>query len=296
MARGLAMVSWMVREGSWDAYSYDFKTGELVYDQTKDKRWEDDAGRVLMKTLAVRLKTQNLMDKDGDKLTRGHDWVLVNEHLKWYGNKYVVGGYDNAIKNLMGVTVLGTAFSQYRYFSYDKFFNAGLYASTRFQNHGAEWKAVQDENGNWISKKELMEIEGAYQSIGKAIRDLKYYMKHAQDMQALGPIGWYKEQSFTTRYNIASSILRLMTFVGMSFAVAGLASGDDDRKFKWLYTDIMVWMSVGQWMQNPIPLVSAVLSITDVVMGKRNVDAMERFAGPYKDIKNYSEILSGEEE
>jgi len=299
--RAISMSSWMIKEGSWDAYSYDHKEGKLVYDVKKDKRFYTNGKqsvqqKAIMDGLVTRLQTQNLLDRDKTIPDRGHDWILVNDHLKWYGNKFVVGGYDNTVKTLMGVSFLGAAFSQYRYFSYDKFFNAGLYAGTRWQNAGAEWRAVQDENGNWISVREQMQIEGAYQSLGKAITDLKTYIAYSKDMKALGPIGWYKEQSFITRYNIASSMLRVMTFAGLAFAVMGMASDDQDKKFKWIYTDILVWMSAGQWMKNPIPLVTAVLQIGDVVMGRRNMETMERFAGPYRDVKGYIEVLSGDSE
>lgn len=174
--RILALMSWMMHEGFWDAYDFDKKSGESSYNIKKDARYYNADGTqtpqqaALEKGLRARLVDQGLM-KAGDPLPQGHEWDLINNNLKWIGDKWVVGGVDEMTKPLLSNEYVRSLFSTFWLFFMDPMYNVGVNAHDHKSLGGSTYKAVMNEHGEYVSQLEQRDIDGIFQSVGHALSD-----------------------------------------------------------------------------------------------------------------------------
>ncbi len=274
-ARLVGMAGWMIHEGSWDAYSLNEK-GDIQYDIKKDERYYNEDGtqtkeqEVLVEGpngLKNRLKDQGLMEEDATKVDRGHDHTLASEQLKWYGDKFIIGSMDNTAKWLLGNDYLGAAASQFRVFSADKIWNAGLFASPRKTSFGAGFKAIQLENGEWVTQRDWIEIEGAWQSFVGAVQGIA-------NMRNEGLDSWWKNQTPMRRLNLARTVIKTAVFsllIALSGAVVGKDNDKKLIKLNWMYKDLNMMMISYDWFLNPFPVTSILLDIVDATFGPKKV-------------------------
>jgi len=300
-ARMISMIAWMKNEGSWDAYSINKETGEIEYDETKDKRFYDESGKlktanhedVILQGLKERLIAQGTM-KDGDtKLTRGHDYTLSDTTFKWFADKFIVGSMDDMSKVIAGTSYWGAFLTQFRLYSFDRLWTMGFNASTRESEWGAGFKAVQDEQGNWVSQKDRLVIEGMLQSYSKALKAI-INVKN----EGLGE--WWGKQSAMRRMNIIRGAVQLAlgaALLAMFKSWKDDKDGFDEKKLSWVISEIFFAIQVKDMLLNPIPLIQGVTDLWDMVAGRKNVEGLLRYTGPVGgmlDIEKQYENLKGE--
>ena len=286
-ARRVVMVAQMMKEGSWDAYTYNEETGEVDYDETKDRRMYDEDGKITPQGQAVKgfikkkLIEDGLQNADEEKLSRGHDYES-GQLFKYLSDKYVIGSMDNKAKSMLGNHYFGRAFGQFRLFSVDKFWNLGLDAASRQSVFGGTIKAIQDENGNWIAKREMIEIEGQLQSLGAAFAAMRNLGN--QNLSE-----WWQNAGPVRRANIARIGMKI-AFTSMLYALIRGMFDDDDwmqQRFAWIYTDLMDSSLAYETLTNPVPIVSQMQRLVEITFGQRNVDQLIKFvpgASAWKDV------------
>jgi len=293
-ARMMAMCSWMLREESYDAYHFDKKTGVLTYDIKKDKRYypqdkseQTEQQKALVRGLKERMVDQGLMKETDKVFPMGHDYTMINNTLKWYGDKWIVGGVDEHTKVLLSNTYLGAMASQFRMFSFDPMFNMGLNADKRSSYGGSTYVAIKNEEGEYISVPELRENMGAFQSINQAMMDL-LALRKVPIKEWPGFMSWWKSQQPQSRHNLTNAMVRLFFWAGVAAMVYGLRPEDEDR-YAWILSDVVLIYTMMEWTENPIPLASGILALVDISVGNKKPEGLVRFTGGFKDV--YSAFL-----
>lgn len=261
-SRLIAMTAIMKKDGSWDAYKYDEQSGEVTYNEKLDKRFYDQSGNlkkeqgehVLREGLRKRLVAEGSQKESDKELKTGYDYELINGKFKWYADKYIIGTMDESYKPIIGNRLAGAMVSQFKIFSFARLFNLGIFAKERKSTLGVSYKAVKDENGNWISVKELMAIEGALQSVGKALRAL-----NNQNNESLSQ--WWENANPTTKLNLAKTLIQVGMFAFILGMVKGFSAGDDnkEKKWNWAYQDVFIAPTLtSMFTGNPMPSVQMV--------------------------------------
>lgn len=312
-ARIVTMVAQMMRDGTWKAHKFDDETGEWSYDETLDKRMYDEngqitpEGKVLKEAIKADLVDQGLMKKDDNELTRGYDYQDA-ARLKYLSDKYVIGSYDQNSKSLAAQFSWMRMIMKFRIFSSDRLQNAGLFMEGR--SSIAEGKRViyKDKDGNLVSKREMAEIEGAWQSWRKVARLLISLRNKENTKKVLA------EMNPSTKANIARSLIQIVMFYAIQGAILGFGDDDDDKKDKrrraylqrqwgWLYSDIMTTNIVYDFYRNPMPVLDNIISFVNaseelVTTGRVNKELMNFVPGTaiWKDYKYIESIFAGEEE
>jgi len=164
----------------------------------------------------------------------------------------LLGSMDNTAKWLLGNDYLGAAASQFRVFSADKIWNAGLFASPRKTSFGAGFKAIQLENGEWVTQRDWIEIEGAWQSFVGAVQGIA-------NMRNEGLDSWWKNQTPMRRLNLARTVIKTAVFsllIALSGAVVGKDNDKKLIKLNWMYKDLNMMMISYDWFLNPFPVTS----------------------------------------
>jgi len=257
----------MKKDGTWDAHTYNEESGEVDYDETKDKRFRNENGslktengeHVVRERIIKDLIEQGTQDLDNkEKLTKAYSHTLVDGTMKWYADKFIIGSMDELTKPILGNRVVGAAVSQFKVFSFNRMFNAGLFAKSRMVSKGVGYKAKKDDDGNWISVREQIEIEGQLQSFAKAFNAVKSF--NTGEM-----VVFWKKASPITKLNLAKSLVQVATFA----LLYGLIRGAFDKdRFAWLYSDIFIGPTVSSYFEeNPMVSVSLVSDFVKASMG-----------------------------
>ena len=299
-ARMLAMTAMMVKAGTWDAHVYNPKTGESTFVESKDKRFFDENGKykseeakALHKALKERMVNQGILKSIDDKLERGYDYVLANNVLKWYGDKFIIGGMDDLSKGIASNQFIGAMLSQYRMFSFERLHNAGLFAHQRKVTTGTGFKVVKDEDGQYISEKELSDSDGMWQAV---MSSFKYLLSRKK----LSGKEWWVQNSPIRRHNIAKACIHVAFVAIIMGMIRGFADDDDDRqtaknkgdRFNWLVNDVILLFETPGFFASPMPAVDMVLNLFNVGVGKKNVDVLMRWTGPVNAFNESSEFVS----
>lgn len=294
-ARRAVMVAQMLKEGSYDAYVYDEESGEITYDETLDKRMYDDDGTITDEGKAIRAFLKRKLVEDGvitkeydEKLPRGHDYQS-GQLFKYLSDKYVIGSMDNRSRSMIGNHYLGAVFSQFRTFSIDRLFNFGVDANTRESIFGGTIKAFKDDNGEWVARREVIEIEGQLQSLGAAIKAIK-------DLKNRPISEWWAESSSVRKANLAKLSVKIAVFSMLYALVKGLFGDDPEReeKIAWLYTDILDTALVRDMTTNMPALVSQVDRLVDITLGERAASNLMRYVpmtSAFKDLTDAVDFI-----
>ena len=265
-ARMIAMVAIMKKDGTWDAYHYDEKTGDVIYTETKDKRFYDADGKqktakgehAIKEYIRQKLIEQGSQSNTEMGLTKGYDFELIEGTMKWYADKYIIGTMDETSKPIIGNRFIGAAMSNFKVFSFSRLFNAGVFAETRQTTKGTGYKAYKDEDGTWIAEKDLLEIEGALQSFAKVMNAFKNTGNESLDE-------WWKNADDITKFNIWKTMVQ-MALWGLIY---GLVNGAwDKEKFEWLYKDIFIGPTVSNVLtDSPFPTYNIVSQFVSSAIG-----------------------------
>lgn len=276
-ARMIAMIAIMKKDGSWDAYEYDEQSGNVVYNEKKDSRFYTADGKEKTENGEDKIKEmirQNLIEQGSQlestkELVRGYDFALIDGTMKWYADKYIIGTMDELTKPIIGQRFVGASLSNFKMFSFSRMFNLGIFGETRQTTRGAGYKAIKDEDGQWIAVRDLIEIEGAWQSFGKAFAAFKGM--EGQDLKE-----FWSKASPVTKMNITKTFIQ----VGMFALIAGLVHGAfDDEKFTWAYTDIFIAPTVSDFVSGtPFPAYNIISDFLGAAVGG-DVDKMAKTFG-----------------
>ncbi len=294
-ARRAVMVAQMLKEGTYDAYVYDEESGEVTYDETLDQRMYDEEGVLTDEGKAVRSFIKRKLVEDGfitkefeEKLPRGHDYQS-GQLFKYLSDKYVIGSMDNKSRSMIGNHYLGAMFSQFRTFSIDRLFNFGFDANKRDSVFGGVIKAFKDDDGNWVAKREIIEIEGQLQSLGAAIMAIK-------NMKNNSVADWWRDSSAVRKANIAKLGIKIATFSMMYALIKNLWPDDKEKqqKFAWIYTDVLDSSLSYESLTSLPPLISQVDRLLDITFGKKGVDNLLRYVplgSAFKDADDAMEFI-----
>lgn len=272
-ARTITMLAVMDQDGSLDAFTYDSKSGEVGYDETKDLRFYDGKGnkKTDSKTLALYdgvmkdvMETQGLTERPS-KLPFGYGKTDAIS-MKQMADTKIVGAFSADSMALMSNNWLGSLMFMYRQYLPVRFFNTGFFASERKTNVGQRIVAVPDGDGGHISKKQVAIITGNMQSVGKALRELYETRSYTpSEMRE-----WYQNSDERTRHNLARSFVTVFQFIVLG-GLYGWFGDDDDKwnKISWEYwawrmiTDVSVLSSIMDIAQDPLPGIDFILRIAD---------------------------------
>ncbi len=285
-ARMHVMVAQMIKDGSWEAEVYDEKTGELIYDETKDARLYKGGvltpeGKAIKKAIKTGLIKDGMMTEDDNKLVRGYDYFSARK-LKDVGNQ-VVMGMDPINSSNMNNSWITKLFSQFRQYLYTK---AGqLYSDPYGREESGNWITEKGENGELQAKWQPEYFEGKYQTLTLAIKELATLKQKPTEF-------WVNLQP-RQKANIIKICVDVMLFCAL-YAVYAASGWDDDknykyggksipmRRFKNVYKntmrDLINDISPDFWIQTfkePLPLVHIVENYATAMHGLMTADFKE---------------------
>ena len=295
-ARALTMVSYMLFDGSYDAHIYNPKTGELTYDVTKDERFYKNGKKIegwdLVHDRIVEKQTTQGLITDG-KQQIGYDFEEINKRIKWYADKFIIGSMDIHQKALLGNQFAGAAVGQFRGFSIDKIWNdiaIGKIKST----YGGRLVPYKDENGEWVTVEEQIEMESNLQSLIGYLWDFRKLTK--------GINNWKEDSSWNNlspirRRNLINVTVRLVVMGAIIMAIKALRMSDRDRrKVEWLFSELFMYDTMENIFDNPVPVISSIEDMYKIILGKKRFAKIYRYMGPVNDAVWFYELASSNDE
>ena len=295
LARLVAMTAFMIKDGSYDAHSFNKETGELSYDITKDERfykngdWINEDAKIIFADLHKSMLNDGLIKND--KTLVGYDFRDANTRFKWYADKFIIGSMDEYQKALMGQTAIGALAMQFRNYLPDKLFN--LLGSNRLTSYGAVREIRMNADNEVEVIRKQMEIEGSVASWWYYLADVVKVVKN-QDMtlselnESLSPI---------RRQNMAKTALQavfLTTIVtGLAMMVKAGISDKDRDKLEFLWSELAAWRAVTDLNETSIiPLSKLISDLWSFFTGEANWNRLLKYTGPFYDTKWYMELLT----
>jgi hypothetical protein len=277
-ARMVSMVAIMLKDGTWNSYEYDAKEDKAKYNKLKDERFyangkekREHGEHVIKEAIRRDLIAQGKQNPKDKDLVEAYSYKQINDLMKWYADNYIIGAMDNYSKPILGNRVIGQALQNFRVFAFPRLFNMGIFGSTRKVTKGVTYKAIKDANGEWISKQEVLEIEGALQSFAKALNVVR-----GLGDQSLND-WWKNDASEITKFNIVKTMVQVSLFALLYGLVS--AAWDDDR-FAYLYGDIFIGPTITDIMTGDLfPVVQQVNRFVDASMGGDAEAILKSFGG-----------------
>jgi hypothetical protein len=284
-SRMVTMVAVMDTEGSLDAYDYDFKTGEVTYDKKKDKRFYTSNGKLKTEngenTVLEMIEENSL--REGFQKPMGHDSHLIN-NIKRVTDKYVIGSMTSDVKPLIGNHWTGALLSQFRLFSFEKLFNAGMFAYERDTISGAGYKAVPDGEGGWIAEQDVIKIEGFWQSA----MSFASIFKKGNEMNIRT---WWDQASPNRRFMFMRGVNRLATAALVFFAIKATGENEDDWRLKWLWSDLIDSWMVFETAGNPFPAFNFTKNLWNAMTGEEPFRKIMRHIPVARNVDNIDNMI-----
>jgi len=265
-ARSLVMTATMMQDGSWEAHHYDKKSGTIKYNENEDLRWynEDGTKKTDSKTLALYegvkediIKTYNI---EGELKSLPTGYGMTDAiYMKQLADTKIIGAFDDESSALITNRWMGNAMMQYRNYTTVRLFNMGMFANEFKTDVGQRIVAVKDENGKWISQRQIQDLEGALQSFGKLV---------------LNGDGFnLKENYDNLSVNGKRNIVKTLIQSAMAMMMFGLLMKyDDDDKYdktnpayyvNRFASDMFAITAITDIVKNPLPLVNAIKRMFD---------------------------------
>ena len=295
IARLITMTAFMIRDGSYEAHTYDKDKNELSYDVTKDKRfykdgnWINENAKIIYNKMEKDIKSVGL-ERDG-KIYVGYDFRDANTRFKWYADKFVIGSMDEYQKVLLGQTAFGAMAMQFRNYLPDRLFN--LFGSTRKTMYGTTRSIrINADNEVEVIRKQI-EIEGAFTSWLSFFDDVVKVIKHKD-------LTWQElkeNMSPMRRQNMAKSAIQAVLLTSIVLAIYMLAksglSDRDRKKLEFLWSELVAWRPITDMFETSILPISKVISdIWSIMTGEGNWNRMMRYTMPVYDILWYTELVT----
>jgi hypothetical protein len=309
-ARGVTMIAEMKRDGSWDAYDINDK-GEVVYDETKDKRMYKEGklteeGKILRESIRKDLIEQGIMAEEDEKLPRGHD-IIDADNFKYVADKYIVGAYDNISKSLATQHIVGRLAAKFRIFAAPRLENLGFFMSERKTVKGQARQVLKDpETGELITDREVIEMEGMLQSLGRTLG----YIRHIKNQP--NPALFWKSLPPVAKNNLVKILVESAAFCALFGAIIGFGGGDSEEEkkirrekkltYSWIYSDVLSVSLAADIYNNPFPFIDSVDRFIGSFFGlmtegevDRNLFTLVPGYGLYKDADSVVSSLSNNE-
>jgi hypothetical protein len=304
-ARVTSMVAQMLKDNSWDAYVYDEKTGYITYDVKKDGMYYNKDGtqktengeHVLLQEVYeenVRLKLQEANDTNTPKM--GYR-ISDLKGMKLYADMWVVGAMTDDVRALVSYRMVLRSLSQFRIFSFARLARFGLTASSSNTILGTRYKAIKDDDGNWITEREQRYFETQLKSLGQ-------FAKVCSSFKFKNIKAWYAEASEERRSNLMRASITLGVYA-LVFAIAAAFKPKDDpmskymakkhNNYKWLYQDLIDVASVLEVYKSPIPAVTWFTDLYGVIFDSDPAYRLFRYMPGLNTANKYNMIYSQEE-
>jgi hypothetical protein len=170
----------------------------------------------------------------------------------------------------------------------DPMYNVGVNAHAHKSLGGSTYKAVMNENGEYVSQLEQRDMDGIFQSVGHALSDA-WSLKNIPVSEWDSFNDWWVKQKPQDRYNMANGMVRLFVWAGMAALVKGFVDKKDESKFGAYLSDVTIVGGMTNWAKNPIPMAAGVVSMMDIASGKKKLSNLSNFAGGPGNV--YNEFL-----
>lgn len=295
-ARAITMVSYMLLDGSYDAHIYDAKTGELTYDVKRDRRFYKDGKKIegwdlVHDQIVTKQEEQGLAINGIQQM--GYDFEEINKRIKWYADKFIIGSMDLHQKSLLGNQFAGAAMGQFRGFSIDKIWNDIAIGKIK-SVYGGRLVPYKDENGDWVTIEEQIEMESNLQSLIGYLWDFRKLSK--------GINNWKSGSSWNSlspirRRNLINVTVRLVVMGAIIMAIKALKMSDRDRrKVEWMFSELFMYDTIENIWDNPVPVLATVEDMYKIILGKKRFAKAYRYTGPVNDAVWFYELLSENDE
>lgn len=256
--RHITMIAFMLRDGSWDAHTIktDDKGNEIpIYDETKDRQFYKDGkltdkGKARKEAKKRDMVKQGLMKQDENILPMGYD-LEDTIMMKAVADKWCTGSYTTDMGAHANLMISGKQIGKFRRFFWDVLANVNK--DKNYSQILRQRKEYQDEDGNWVSKKEALENIGALQSFSKMFYVLtKIRRGNTKEMEEMTKMEW-------------ASITRSLTWFAMFALFYGLfgkfRDDDDKRKYYIDLFDVFAGTAfntqLDEFVGTPLPAISS---------------------------------------
>ena len=219
MTRATIMIAALHNSGSYEAYSLD-SDGNLVYDETKDKRWQKPNGEIIKNDVKREQIKQGLLGSMDEKMKLSHDFYEADV-WKNYSDNYIVGQMDQISQVNLNIYGLGKVFLQFQNYLVAKKEN---FYTKSYSDRSMSYRTVKDKNGTqevvWHSNM----MEGKMNTIIDTFSKIKnQYTMGLTDLNRLTP--------FQVR-NLTKISADLGVYMSLFIIFALLKDSDDDRRLK----------------------------------------------------------------
>lgn len=218
--RAQVLVAQMLNDGTWD--SYNVENGELVYDESKDTRFQKTDGHLIREAIKEQLsKEGHLTGKQDDpmsirRMTRAYDDRLANK-LKFEADS-IVGGFDRETRGLYSFNALGKLLGLFKTWLPSRL-NRGFdreFDSMVNGNYVIETDATGTKQVVWRGK----QMEGIMHSVLAGL----YWLRNIKNKQSQVPLTQGQKDNL---YRLMSDVI----FMGSAMLVA-MGLPDDDKETK----------------------------------------------------------------
>lgn len=279
--RGFSFVAQMIKDGSLEAHSVD-EYGSLVYDETKDKRWDGSKeSEVIKNKIKENLKEEGVEPVDG-KLTRAYDNNIRQAH-KAIADRFTAGTYNSSEKRLVEANVIGRMFSTFHKYFFDKM--EGFYTETHRSKTFGNYVVKKDKNGNDYAAWEGTMMEGKFQSMvafANSIASLKdkSFDEFMKEWNGMDPI---------RKQNIIK-LTQDMVVVYVMLTLSSVLGGDDDKEKKMSY-----WQKLWYFGNDNKFAKSVKYGVTDLIADVNPSEYIRLVQQPFvvfTQMKNLSELIT----
>jgi hypothetical protein len=260
-ARSVMMVAQMLKDGSWDAYTYNNETGKIEYDESKDKRFAGEDGKIIREEVRRQLILEGNMKPEDKKLTRGYDNKSMRK-FKALGDKYIVGAYDDKTKSMLGQYMIGRMVNMFHTYLTSMIQNA--FQKRTAINELGKYVVVLDENGEKVAEWERLFVEGYVITIVNYIKSLYTYLRTGdKEYLKLDKLGRYNMTKVATM--LSMYLILILLYKGL-VDERGDKDDDDDpireyrliQNFKYATTGLFTAPQLLEIIDDPWPVLSMI--------------------------------------
>jgi hypothetical protein len=301
MSRVIATAAILGNNGSLDAYTWNDAKNDFDYDITKDRLYADENGKI-SPTKIIEIRGDNglidrlveqkrmILDKGEtkenvplSKIPTGYDSSMIVRQIQYYADKFVLASINEWNRNLLASTYVGAAASQFRVFSFEKAFNMGLFAGTRYTNYGTGYEIVEID-GKKFNKETIRQIEGSIQSLAHTKDALKHMLRG--DF-----LKWWNQQPAIRRVNIIRTMLKTTLAAMIYFGIKMAKIPERDRhKYTFVMGDLGMAFMMKDIIENPYPILGYINTIIDGVTGERDIVKVLKTHTPAKALFQFEDI------
>jgi hypothetical protein len=255
------MVAQMLKDGSWDAYTYNNETGKIEYDESKDKRFAGEDGKIIREEVRRQLILEGNMKPEDKKLTRGYDNKSMRK-FKALGDKYIVGAYDDKTKSMLGQYMIGRMVNMFHTYLTSMIQNA--FQKRTAINELGKYVVVLDENGEKVAEWERLFVEGYVITIVNYIKSLYTYLRTGdKEYLKLDKLGRYNMTKVATM--LSMYLILILLYKGL-VDERGDKDDDDDpireyrliQNFKYATTGLFTAPQLLEIIDDPWPVLSMI--------------------------------------